>query len=59
MSRIEVLIDETCKQVSLSDDGETAEVFSVTRDDTEVNEGICNGILNTGGTRDEGNGIST
>ena len=40
MSRIEVLVDEACKVVVLSDDGETAEVFSITRDDTELNEGI-------------------
>ena len=59
MSRIEVSIDETCKVVVLSDDDETAEVFTVIGDDTELNEGICNGILKTGGTIDEGMGIST
>ena len=59
MSRIEVSVDETCKVVVLRDDGETAEVFSFTGDDTELNEGICNGILKTGGTVDEGKGIST
>ena len=58
MSRIEVSTDETCKVVVLSDDDETAEVFSATRDDTELNERICNGILKTGGTLDEGMGIS-
>ena len=42
----------------LSDDGETAEFFSGTGDDTELNEGICNGILKTGGTLDEGMGLS-
>ena len=45
--------------VAFSDDGETAEVFSSTGDDTELNEGICNGILKTGGTVDKGKGIST
>ena len=59
MSRIEVSVDEACKVVVLSDDGEIAEVFSVTGDDTELNEGTCNGILKTGGTLDEGMGIST
>ena len=44
--------------MSLSDDGETAEVFSVTGDDTKLNEGICNGILKTRGTIDEGMCIS-
>ena len=58
MSRIEVSVDEACKVVSLSDDGEIAEVFSVIGDDTELNEGICNGILKTGGTIDLGMGIS-
>ena len=59
MSRIEVSVDETCKVVVFSDDGETAEVFSGIGDDTELNEGICNGILKTRGTIDEGMGIST
>ena len=59
MSRIEVLVDENCKVVALSDDGETDEVFSVTGDDNELNEGICNGILKYGGTIDERMGIST
>ena len=59
ISRIEVSIDETCKVVVLSDDGETVEVFSVTGDDIELNDGICNGILKTRGTLDEGMGIST
>ena len=59
MSRIEVSADEACKVVVLSDDDETAEVFTVIGDDTELNEGICNGILKTGGTIDEGMGIST
>ena len=59
MSRIKVSIDETCKVVVLSDDGDNTEFFSVTGDDTELNEGICNGILKTGGTLDEGMGIST
>ena len=58
MSRIKVSVDETCKVVVLSDDDETTEVFSVTGDDTKLNEGICNGILKTGGTIDEGMGIS-
>ena len=38
--------------------GETAEVFSGTGDDTELNEGTCNGILKTRGTIDDGRGIS-
>ena len=58
MSGIEFSIDETCKVVALNDDGETAEVFSSTGDDTELNEGICNVILKTGGTIDDGMGIS-
>ena len=47
MSGTEVSIDETCKEVAFSDDGETAEVFLGTEDDIELNEGICNGILKT------------
>ena len=43
----------------LSDDHETTEVFSVIGDDIELTEWICNGILKTGGTLDEGMGIST
>ena len=58
MSGTKVSIDETCKVVALSDDDETTEVLSVTGDDTELNEGICNGILKTGGTIDLGMGIS-
>ena len=58
MSRIEVSVDENCKVVALSDDGETAELFSVIGDSTKLNEGICNGILKTGGTIDDGMGIS-
>ena len=58
MPIIEVSVDETCKVVVLSNDGEIAEVFLVTRDDIELNEGICNGILKTRGTLDEGMGIS-
>ena len=41
-----------------NDDGETIVIFSNTGDDTELNEGICNGVLNIGGTIDEGIGIS-
>ena len=59
MLGIEVSTDGTCKVVILSGDDETAEVFSSTRDDTELNEGICNGISKIGGTIDEGMGIST
>ena len=59
MSEIEVSIDETCKEVAFNNDGETTQVFSSIGDDTELNEGICNGILKTGGTIDEGKGIST
>ena len=58
MPRIEASVDEACKVVVLSDDDETAEVFSATGDDTELNEGICNVILKTGGTSYEGMGIS-
>ena len=58
MSRIEVSVDETFNVVVLSDDGETAEVFLVMGDDTELNEGIWNGIFKIGGTIDEGMGIS-
>ena len=57
MLGIEVSTDETCKVVILSGNDETAEVFSATGDDTELNEGICNGILKTGGTSNEGMGI--
>ena len=59
MSSFEVSVDETYQVVVLNDDGETAEVFSVTGHDTELNEGICNGILKIGGTLDEGMDIST
>ena len=59
MSGIEVSTDETCTVVILSGDDETVEVFSATSDDTELNEGICNGILKTGDTSNEGMGIST
>ena len=58
MSGIEVSTDETCKVVILSGDDETAEVFSATGDDIDLNEGICNGIMKTRGTSDEGMGIS-
>ena len=59
MSRTEVSIDETCRVVDLSDDGDSVEVFSCTGDDTELKEVICSGILKTGGTMDDGMGIST
>ena len=59
MLGIEVSTDETCKVVILSADDETAEFFSATDEDTELNEGIINGILKTRGTSDEGMGIST
>ena len=59
MLGIEASTDETCKVVILSGDDETAEVFSVTGNDIEMNEGICNGILKTGGTSNEGMGIYT
>ena len=54
---MEVSTDETCKVVILSGDEENVEVFSTTSDDTKLNEEICNGILKTGGTSDEGMGI--
>ena len=41
-----------------NDDGEIDVIFLDTWDNTELNEGICNGVLNTGGTTDEGIGIS-
>ena len=59
MSGIEVSTYETSKVVFLSGDDETAEVFSATGDDTELNEGICKGILKVGVASDEGMGIST
>ena len=59
MSGIEVSIDETGKEVAFSADGETTEVLSVTRDSTELNEGICNGVLKTDDTVDEGKGKYT
>ena len=40
------------------DDGDTVVIFSDIGDDTKPNEGICNGFLKTGGTIDEGIGIS-
>ena len=43
---------------SSNDYGETVVILLDTGDDTELNEGICNGILKTGGTIDEGMGIS-
>ena len=58
MSGTKVSIDETCKVVALSDDGETAEVFLGTENDTKLKEGICSGILKTRGTTDDGMGIS-
>ena len=58
MSGAEVSIDETCKVVPLSDVGEIAEVFLGIGHDTELNEGICNGIWKNGGTIDDGMGIS-
>ena len=59
MLGIEVSTDETCKVVILSGDYQTVEFFSATSDDTKMNEGICNGILKTRGTSDEGIGIFT
>ena len=59
MLGIEVSTNETCKVVILSGDDETVEVFLAIGDATEVNEGICNGILKNGGTLDEGMGMST
>ena len=35
-SGTEVSTDETCRVVVLSDEGDSAEVFSCTRDDTEM-----------------------
>ena len=58
MSRSEVSTDETCRVVVLSDEGDNVEVFSCIGDDTELKEGICNGILKSGGTIDDGMGIS-
>ena len=41
-----------------NDHGETVVIFSDIGDDTELNEGICNGVLKTVGKIDEGIGIS-
>ena len=57
MPGTKVSIDETCKVVALSDDGDSVEVFSCTRDDTELKEGICSGTLKNGGVVDDGMGI--
>ena len=59
MSGTEVSIDETCRVVVLSEEGDNAELFSCTGDDTELKEGICSGILKTGGTMDDGMSICT
>ena len=59
MSGTKVSTDETCKVVVLGDEGDNAEVFSCTGDDTELKEGICSGTLKTGGTMVDGMGIST
>ena len=48
---------ETCKVVALSDDGDSAEVCSGIGGDIELREGICSGILKTGGMVDDGMGI--
>ena len=45
--------------VALSDDDDSAEVFSCIGDDTELKEGICNGTLKTRGIVDDGMGICT
>ena len=58
MLGIDISTDETCEVVIFSGDDETPEVLSATWDDTEMNDGICNGILKNGGTSDEGMGIS-
>ena len=58
MSGTKVSRDETCRVVVLGDEGDNAEVFSCTGDDTELKEGICSGILKTEGTIDDGMGIS-
>ena len=58
MSRAKVSIDETYTAVALIDDGEIVGVLLGIGDETKLNEGICNGILKTCGTIDEGMGIS-
>ena len=57
MSGTKVSTDETCRVVAMSDYGDSAKVFSCTGNDTELKEGICNGILKTGGTMDDRMGI--
>ena len=42
-------MDETCKVVALSDDGDSAEIFSWTGDNTKLKEAICRGSLKNGG----------
>ena len=41
-----------------NDDGDTVVIFSNIEDDTELNQGICKGILKTGVTTNEGIGFS-
>ena len=41
-----------------NDDGDTIAIFSDKGHDTELIEGICNGILKTRGTIDKGIGLS-
>ena len=57
MSGTKVSTDETCRVVVLSDEGDSAEVFSCIGDDIELKEGICSGNLKTRGIMDDGKGI--
>ena len=59
MSGTKVSTDETCRVVVMGDEGDNAKVFSCTGDDTKLKEGICSGILKTGGMVDDGMGICT
>ena len=59
LSETKFSMDETYIVVPRSDDGESAEAFSWTRDNTELKEGICSGTLKTGGIVDDGMGICT
>ena len=58
-SRTEVSTDENCRVVVLGHEADSVEVFSCTRDDIELKTRIYSGTLKTGGTMDDGMGIST
>ena len=58
MLGIVVSTDETCTVEILDGDDETIEVSLATDEDTELIEGICNGVLKTVDTLEVGIGIS-